>query len=111
MTMPDSTSMRDVAAQIVVMLRRNGFPAEGAADRQMLVMAEETGELVGAYRRWTGQARRRGSFEDVCAELADVVITAWVTAAELGIDLDAAVAAKLAVVFERGWRELPGVTR
>jgi NTP pyrophosphatase (non-canonical NTP hydrolase) len=93
------------AAEIVARLRDNGFPAEGAAQRQVLTLAEEVGEFVGAYRRWSGQARRTGSAEDVRAELADVVITAYVTAAELGIDLDRAIAAKLEVIFTRGWRE------
>ncbi|MFR9753868.1 hypothetical protein ACL02S_22905 [Nocardia sp. 004] len=82
-----TTPMRQIAAEIVDNLRANGFPADGAADRQVLALAEEVGELTGAYRRWSGQARRRGKFADVEAELADVVIVAWVTATELGIVL------------------------
>ncbi|MTE12620.1 MazG nucleotide pyrophosphohydrolase domain-containing protein [Nocardia aurantiaca] len=97
--------MSQVAAEILAHLRDAGFPAEGAANRQVLALAEEAGEFVGAYRRWSGQARRTGTFDEMKAELADVVITAWVAAAELGIDLDAAVADKLAVIYDRGWRE------
>lgn len=49
--------------------------------------------------------RLPGGLEDVRAELADVVITTYVVAEVFGIDLDAAVRAKLAVVFARPWRE------
>ncbi|WP_369794633.1 MazG nucleotide pyrophosphohydrolase domain-containing protein [Kutzneria sp. 744] len=68
-------------------------------------MAEECGEFVGAYRRWSGQARRTGTAEELRAELADVVITAFVAAEELGIDLDQAITEKAGVVLTRGWRE------
>ncbi|MQY07259.1 hypothetical protein [Actinomadura macrotermitis] len=68
-----------LAAQITQRLREH-FPARKERDRQVLALAEETGELMGAYRRWTGQARRTGPFSDVAAELADVVITAYITA-------------------------------
>ena len=73
----------------------------------MLALAEEAGEFTAAYRRWAGLARRTGTWHDVEAELADVVITAYVTAHVLGIDLDAASRAKTDVVFTRGWREPP----
>lgn len=75
--------------------------------RQVLNLAEEVGEFVGAYRRWTGQARRSGTETEARIELADVVITAYVTAAEAGWDLDADIRTKLDVVFTRGWRERP----
>jgi NTP pyrophosphatase (non-canonical NTP hydrolase) len=75
--------------------------------QQVLALAEEAGEFTAAYRRWAGLARRTGPWHDVEAELADVVITAYVTAAVLGIDLDAAARAKTQIVFTRGWREPP----
>lgn len=93
------------ADDIVRELRANGFRAVDAANRQVLCLAEECGEFVAAFRRWSGQARRTGTFEDMRAELADVVITAYVTAAELNIDLDRATREKVAVMFGRGWRE------
>lgn len=99
--------LADMAARITDRLRDNGFPADGAVNRNVLCLAEEVGEFVGAYRRWSGQARRQGSAADMHAELADVVITAYVTAHEIGFDLDTAISAKLAVVFSRGWREPP----
>lgn len=80
------------ATQIVQHLRANGFSAHDAVPRQVLNLVEEAGEFVGAYRRWAGMARRRGTVEDVHAELADVVITAYVTAAELGTNVDATLA-------------------
>lgn len=75
--------------------------------QQVLALAEEAGEFTAAYRRWAGMARRPGGWDDVCTELADVVITAYVTACVLGIDLDAAwrAKAKAEVVLARDWRE------
>lgn len=81
-----------------------GF-TEDPGGRQTLALAEEVGEFVGAYRRWSGQARRTGPFSDVEEELADVVITAWVTSHALGINLERAIEKKLDTVFTRGWRD------
>ncbi|MEC3916345.1 MazG nucleotide pyrophosphohydrolase domain-containing protein [Nocardia sp. CDC160] len=100
-----SIDMQKVAAEIRERLGEAGFSEEGAANRAVLALAEEAGEFVGAYRRWSGQARRTGTFEEMRAELADVVIVAWLAAGELGIDLEEAVADKLAVMSERGWRD------
>jgi NTP pyrophosphatase (non-canonical NTP hydrolase) len=98
-------NLRELARVITEHLRANGFPAEGAANRQVLALAEECGEFVGSYRRWSGQARRSGTAEEMHAELADVVITAFAAAEELGIDLDEVITAKANVVLTRGWRE------
>lgn len=75
---------------------------------QVLCVAEEAGEFVGAFRRWVGMARRDGPFEDVEAELADVVISAYAAAHALGIDLDAAIRAKADTVLTRGWKQGSG---
>jgi NTP pyrophosphatase (non-canonical NTP hydrolase) len=93
------------AATVADCLRRNGFDPEQAVNRQVLGLAEEVGEFVGAYRRWSGQARRTGTAEDMHEELADVIITAFVAAHELGVDIDAVIGAKLRKVHTRGWRE------
>ena len=77
-----------IANEIVQRLRANGFPADVAVQRQVLALAEEAGEFVGAYRRFAGMARRSGTAHDVRAELADVVITTYVAAVELGIEVD-----------------------
>lgn len=98
-----------LAAHIATRLREH-FPAETEQHRQVLNLAEETGEFVGAYRRWVGLARRTGTWEDVTAELADVVITAYITAHVLGIDLDAAWHAKAQTILTRGWREPAATT-
>jgi NTP pyrophosphatase (non-canonical NTP hydrolase) len=93
------------AAIIADNLRRNGFDPASAVNRQVLGLAEETGEFVGAYRRWSGQARRTGTAEEMHEELADVIITAFVTAHELGVDIQAVIAAKLRTIHTRGWRD------
>ena len=95
-----------VAASLAGRLREHFDPATLPV-QQVLALAEEAGEFTAAYRRWAGLARRTGPWHDVEAELADVVITAYITAHVLGIDLDAAARAKTAVVFTRGWREPP----
>jgi NTP pyrophosphatase (non-canonical NTP hydrolase) len=94
------------AARLADRLREHFDPATLPV-QQVLALAEEAGEFTAAYRRWAGLARRTGPWHDVEAELADVVITAYVTAHVLGIDLDAACRAKTEVVFTRGWREPP----
>ncbi len=95
-----------VAARLADRLREHFDPVTLPV-QQVLALAEEAGEFTAAYRRWAGLARRSGPWHDVEAELADVVITAYVTAHVLGIDLDAAAHAKTEVVFTRGWREPP----
>lgn len=67
-------------------------------------LAEEVGEFVGAYHRYSGAARRQGGKREVATELADVVICAYTAAHVLGVDLDKAVRDKLAIIFTRGWR-------
>lgn len=78
----------NIANEIAQHLRANGFTAREAAQRQVLCLAEEAGEFTGAYRRWAGLARRPGTTQDLHAELADVLITCYVMAAELGVTLD-----------------------
>ncbi|MBO2456583.1 MazG nucleotide pyrophosphohydrolase domain-containing protein [Actinomadura violacea] len=95
-----------LAAVVAENIRRH-FPAEEERHRQVLALAEEVGEFVGAYRRWAGMARRTGDFSDVREELADVVITAYVTAHVLDIDLETAWRAKARHILSRGWRDQP----
>lgn len=102
--MADRSYLAEDAAIIVEHLRANGF-ADDNGIRQVLALAEEVGEFVGAYRRHAGLARRSGTAVEMQAELADVVITAYVTAEELGFDLDQAIADKLEIIYSRGWRE------
>jgi NTP pyrophosphatase (non-canonical NTP hydrolase) len=98
--------LAEFAAEATKHLAEN-FTDSDDRNRQVLCLAEEVGEFVGAYRRFAGMARRTGPFEDVKAELADVVITAYVTAQVLGIDLDAAWREKAATIMSRGWRDKP----
>jgi NTP pyrophosphatase (non-canonical NTP hydrolase) len=60
----------------------------------VLKLAEEAGEAVRAWSRATGYARGLGTDEELAAELADVVITAYAVACLRGLDLPAAVAEK-----------------
>jgi NTP pyrophosphatase (non-canonical NTP hydrolase) len=99
-----NTALTDLAAEISLHLADH-FSEDTACVQQALALAEEAGEFVGAFRRWAGLARRTGTWADMVAELADVVITAYVTADVLGIDLDAAITAKSAVILARGWRD------
>lgn len=93
------------ATEMENQLQEAGFSAEQGRVRQVIAVAEESGEFVGAARRYMGMARRTGSFEDVQMELADVVITAFITAATFDIDLPAAISTKLQIILSRGWRE------
>lgn len=97
------TEARRVAARL-----NAAFPGRSqreAQNQQVLALAEEAGEFVGAYRRWSGQARRSGPVSAVELELADVVITAYITSDVLQFDLDARVAEKLAIIHSRPLRE------
>jgi NTP pyrophosphatase (non-canonical NTP hydrolase) len=105
--MSDIPNLTTAARAVAAHLDQHFDPAT-AAVRQVLAVAEEAGEFVGAYRRAAGLARRPGPWTDVRAELADVVITAYVAATVLGIDLDTAISHKLAVIHTRGWRTSEG---
>src|SRR5207245_2077379 len=97
-------SLGELAAELSVHIDR-WFPPGEAPIRQVLALAEEAGEFVGAYRRWAGMARRTGAWAEVTAELADVVITAYLTAHVLGIDLEAACQHKAHTIRSRGWKD------
>ena len=72
---------------------------------QVLNVVGEAGEFGEAYRRYSGFARRLGSLDETSAELADVVISAYVVGERLGIDLDERIAEKRAAIMTRGFRE------
>jgi NTP pyrophosphatase (non-canonical NTP hydrolase) len=85
--------------------RANGLTDENALDVTALSVAEEAGELIGAYRRWSGHARRSGTLAELAAEVADVLIVTSIFAELAGIDVNEAVRAKVAKIYSRGWRE------
>lgn len=72
---------------------------------QVAKVSGEAGEFVEAYVRYCDFARRPGNLDEVGAELADTVITAYVAAEGIGLDLDAAVATKREIVMSRGFRD------
>ena len=103
-----AADLRQVARRLEARLWANRRPAvtdANALDVQALCVAEEAGELVGAYRRWAGKARRTGTRRELEDEIADVLIVTACFAERAGIDLHAAIAAKLAVIYTRGWRQ------
>ena len=99
----DLTHMKILARQIVHGLKGAGF--NDLHTLQIIAMAEETGEFVGAARRFMGMARRSGTYGEMAAELADVVITAFITAEVFGIDLEQVIPYKAKIILTRGWRE------
>jgi NTP pyrophosphatase (non-canonical NTP hydrolase) len=87
-------------------MKRNAYMLQGEFEAsQVLMLAEEVGEFVAEYRRCIGMARRKGDINNLRKELADVVISAYANAAELGIDLDTEIEIKLEEIFSRGWSE------
>src|SRR5208282_2947190 len=74
-------------------------------DVTALCLAEEAGELLGAYRRYSGRARRKGSLDDVRSEMADVLLNVAMLAHLLEIELEDAVESKLDIIYSRGWKE------
>jgi NTP pyrophosphatase (non-canonical NTP hydrolase) len=97
------SDLKEVMAEVMAKCRENG--AGGTPESQWMCLAEETGEFVGAVRRWKGMARRRGTEEEAQAELADVILSAYGVAEVMGWDVDALVAAKLKKIMSRGWKE------
>lgn len=93
-----------VADKIVYRLRENGFTKEEQPDRQAIALGEEVGEFLQQWRRWRGWARQPGTEMRAAEELADVIITGYVTAAEQEWDIDTIIRTKLEVIFTRGWR-------
>ncbi len=78
--------------------------ADRAVLLNTLVVAEEAGEAVQKIRRYLGLARSTATEEEVAEELADVVISAAVTAGLMGIDIVEAVDTKLTRIIDRGGR-------
>ena len=91
----------DVIKHIAAKLKENGFTD---TDTQVLMLAEETGEFVGAYRRYTNRARRKGTLEAVHEELADIIIGALCVAEFMEVDINAVIQDKLVRILNRGWR-------
>lgn len=67
-------------------------------------VAEEAGEFVGAFNKWSGTSRQTGTQDEMAKELADVILTAYMAAEVLGINLDEWVQRKAAIMNERGWK-------
>jgi NTP pyrophosphatase (non-canonical NTP hydrolase) len=85
--------------------KRDDVTDENRLDVQAMCVAEEAGEFLGAYRRYTGRARRNGSLEDLEHEIADVLIATAVFAEQFGVDINQVVEDKLRIIYSRGWKE------
>lgn len=87
----------------------NAYNASGNPEvpewAQVLNVVGEAGEFAEAYRRYTGHARRSGDIFETAEELADVVISSYVAAHRLGVDLDAAIADKGETIMTRGFKD------
>jgi len=83
------------------------FPGTDLRAQQVIALAEEVGEFVGAARRFMGMARRPGGKTAMAEELADVVIAAFVTAGVFDINLPLEIDHKMSIIMSRGWREVP----
>lgn len=94
----------EICAEIMQQIRCAGFDSSQESVQQVMCLAEEVGEFVGAYRRWAGMARRSGPWSDVEDELADVIIVAMCTADAFGIDIRSALTRKLHILVTRGWK-------
>lgn len=100
----DAGNLQEIAARISEGIKGAGFNPEQDLIRQVLGIAEEAGEFVGAFRRWQGLARRPGTREEMLDELADVIIVSLVMCERLGEDIGAVLSRKLEKIFSRGWR-------
>jgi len=99
MTTPD---LKLVAQFVMSKCRENN--AGGTEQSQVYALGEETGEFVGAMRRWRGMARRTGTEQDAQAELADVILSAYGMADVMGWDIDRILNAKIEKILTRGWK-------
>lgn len=93
----------DIAVNAIAaeaMLRRRTY--DEAILVNTICMAEEAGEAAKEIRRHMGYARKVVPITDVMEELADVIISTWVTATMLNVDLWWAVEQKLQKIKERG---------
>lgn len=74
-------------------------------DGQVICVGEEAGEFLGAYRRYTGRARRSGTREEMLDEMADVIVGTLHAAWLLGVnDIQEVIDHKIGKVFSRGWK-------
>ena len=70
---------------------------------QALNVVGEAGEFAEAFRRYSGNARRSGSKEELQDELADVIISAVCFGLMAGFDIPDIVDAKWYKILNRGY--------
>lgn len=99
---PSVSSIARLAAHNVAKIREVFH--DQPAWRFVTGVAEEAGEFVGAFNKWSGTSRQTGTQDEMAKELADVILTAYMAAEVLGINLDEWVQRKAAIMNERGWK-------
>ena len=102
-----AADLRQIARRLDAQLRANRRPAitdanSSTCKRCAWPRRPATGRRVPPLG---GKARRTGTRRDLEDEIADVLIVTACFAERAGIDLNAAIAAKLTVIYSRGWRE------
>lgn len=98
-------NLQEIAMDLIRAVDESRPDHEHDLNLQAICVGEEAGELLGAYRRWSGQARRKGTLAELEDEVADVLIVTSVFAERAGILIEDAVAAKLEKIYSRGWKE------
>lgn len=99
------TDLQQIARDLVSALDESRPDYEHSLNLQAICVAEEAGEVLGAYRRWSGQARRGGTKAELEDEIADLLIVTAVFAERAEIIISKAVSAKLEKIYSRGWKE------
>jgi NTP pyrophosphatase (non-canonical NTP hydrolase) len=97
------------APYLVILSALNSALGDGrnlmeTVDVQMLCLAEETGEAIKAWRRFTNRARVSEDLDHVAEELADVLIVTRLAMLMLGVREKEVVQKKLVAIAERGGR-------
>jgi len=83
-------TVAEFAARCLSKLREHDFDV--TAEVEALKVFIEAGEVADAVTRLSGQSRRPGTLEEAGHELADVVITAYILAQVVEVNLDARLA-------------------
>jgi hypothetical protein len=102
----------DAAGQLAAWLDANtSLPPEHSTLLRLMKLSEEVGEVTAAVIGVLGQNPRKGvthTWDDVHAELCDVILTAMVALATITPDARAIFAERLRLVCARSLNPAPG---
>jgi NTP pyrophosphatase (non-canonical NTP hydrolase) len=100
-------TLKDLQAYISFKIKERGFDDESTQE-QLLLLTEEVGELINAYRKGSNMYvdQNRASDADVGGEIVDVINFLFAVAIGLGIDVEREFRKKEKVIdarqYERG---------